>query len=148
MKRALEDGDLFRVTEAVLKAGVKSPLFGKIAMSKYQPGRDEKIYSDFIMSTSFEKYIVDETYLLICNPNYFWFDPDRSFLDILLVLKINKDGPGTFESLCKEIDSIASDLMCDEIMAGTFWAADDEVLAKLYESNGYQRAEIVLIKKR
>ena len=146
MKRVLEDGDLLRVTEAVLKAGVRSPIFGKIAMSKYKPNEDEELYSKFILGTEYEKFIVDETYLLICNPSWYWFDPQRTFLEVLLILKIN-DGPGTFQSLCQEIDKVAEELKCDEIMAGTFWAADDEKLAKAYESCGYQRAEIQLIKK-
>lgn len=143
MIKEYDDSYFEKIKQAVLKAGVEAVKYGKKSMEKYKPGQED-LYTKFITTNSLSKKIIDESYFIIYDEGYMWFDPERTVLDVKLVLKF--DNKSDFRTLNEKLEQIAKELNCNEIIVGTCFAKDCEQLSKAYEGLGYTVLEKLLFK--
>lgn len=82
-------------------------------------------------------FIVEDTYLVIISVEQPWYF-NKPVLVEQVILKINKQGKGTFKDVLDFLDQEAKGRGCIAIFAGSMLAKQYKAMNKLYESGNYE----------
>lgn len=99
-----------------------------------------------IMTGEVSAAVLAEKYLFIFDVNTAWLTFEPILTELSLVV-MYPDAPATFADAILGIEQLARERGAVGISVGTSIAANDEALAKLYESQGFTRIAIDLFKE-